>query len=351
MNMKLMKQGFLGIATLLTTALLCPATAGAVTEDHVQALMDSEIKPYLATHGESHSLIGAQGLPLAAYTLHGPGLKGDVIISSGQGEFIPKYFELAYDLVQRGYSAVHIFEHRGQGASARVLNNEPNKGSVDHFSDYTADLSQFVTKIRLERPGRKLFLIAHSMGSAISALTLQDHFANKRVFAAAAFSAPMFAVRAPVVRDTRLLLPVLKALCAKPSACDNYAPGQSKFNLYLKFEGNLLTHSENRWKMHQSMLLKEPDLGIHGPTSRWTLESTKAIKRIAKIAPPLSLPLLIFQAGEDRVVLPEAQIRYCGKSKNCRLVKVPGARHEILQERDIQRTPVLDQIDALFSAQ
>lgn len=350
--MSFKKHGFLGIATLLTTALLVgPVMASAVSESNVQTLMNSEIKPYLAQHGQFRSLVGAKGLLLATYTLQGPGTKGDVIISSGQGEFIPKYFELAYDLVQRGYSAVHIMEHRGQGASARVLSEEPDKGSVEQFADYTADLSQFVNQIRNERPGQKLFLIAHSMGSAISVLTLHDRFNNEKVFSAAAFSAPMFAVRAPVARDTRFLLPVLRTLCLTPTLCDGYAPGQAKFNLYLKFDGNLLTHSKNRWKMHQSMLREDSELGINGPTTRWTLEATKATMKIAKLSPPQNLPLLIFQAGEDRVVLPEAQTEFCKKSANCRLVKVPGARHEILQERDSRRTPTLDQIDALFSAQ
>jgi lysophospholipase len=313
--------------------------------------MNSEIKPFLAAHGQYRTLVGIDGLMLATYTLQGTGPKGDVMISSGQGEFIPKYFELAYDLIQRGYSAVHIMEHRGQGASARVLSEQPNKGSVENFADFSADLQQFVNLVRSERPGQKLFLIGHSMGSAISMLTLIDRFGGEKVFSAAALSAPMFAVRAPVARDTRLLLPLLHALCATEKGCDAYAPGQSKFNLYLKFEDNLLTHSENRWKMHQSMLRENADLGIHGPTNRWTLEATKAVIRIAKLAPPENLPLVIFQAGEDRVVLPEAQTKFCAKSKNCHLVKVPGARHEILQERDSRRTPVLDQIDALFSAQ
>lgn len=347
--MHLFKNSVLGIAALLAISLMGPGTVLAVNESRVQALMNSEIKPYLAENGHYRTLVGEQGLFVATYTLAGPGSKGDVIVSPGQGEFIPKYFELAYDLIQRGYSAVHIMEHRGQGASERVLTDEPKKGSVHEFAEYESDLSQLVKRVRTERPGRKLFLIAHSMGSAISVLTLHDEFSNEKVFSAAALSAPMFAIRAPVVRDTRLLLPLLRGLCVKTSTCDDYAPGQAKFNLYLKFDDNLLTHSENRWKMHQGMLRDDADLGINGPTTRWTLESTKAVMRIAKIAPPQDLPLLIFQAGEDRIVLPEAQTQFCAKSKNCHLVKVPGARHEILQERDVRRGPVLDRIDAFFS--
>lgn len=330
----------LGIVALLTN----PRTASAVPESQLKETMSTKVAAYLEKHGHYDSFPGQKNLNLVSFTLSGPGGKGDVILIPGQGEFIPKYYELAYDLVQRGYSAVHILDHRGQGASERVLQESPEKGSVESFSDYTKDLGNFISSVRRQRPGQKIFLIAHSMGAGIAALTIRDG-----MFDAVAFSAPMFGIRVPVIYDSRYMMPLLKTLCMTEKKCDDFAPGKSKFNLYLDFKTNVLTHSQARWEMHKNMLKESPILGINGPTTRWVLEATKAMFRVSDIAPPKNTPMLIFQAVEDQVVLPKPQVTYCAKSENCHLVKVRGAKHEILQESDIIRAGVLDQVDRFFN--
>lgn len=337
------KFGLLGMAFGILTVLGNPGHALAISESRLKDAMINEVAPYLQKNGHYETFIGSRGLHLSTFTLSGTGNKGDIILLTGQGEFIPKYFELAYDLVQRGYSMIHILDHRGQGTSERILPKSPEKGSIESFSDYTKDLETFIQSVRNKRPGQKFFLLAHSMGGGISTLTLRDGMVD-----AVAFSAPMLGMRGPVLYDTRYLMPLLKALCSNEKTCDDYALGKSKFNLYLDFNTNVLTHSQARWGLHQSMLKENPRLSINGPTTRWVLESTKAVNRMAKVAPPQNTPMLIFQAGEDDVVLPRQQARYCAKSKNCRLIKVAGARHEILQEADRIRTPVLNQIDAFF---
>ena len=50
-------------------------------------------------------------------------------------------------------------------------------------------------------------------------------------------------------------------------------------------------------------------------------------------AESLLAPLLILQAGADRVVDNPAQERFfCGRAGNCKLQVIPEARHEILVE-------------------
>ncbi|WP_413287954.1 alpha/beta fold hydrolase [Bdellovibrio sp. HCB337] len=328
----------------ILTVLLNVRIAVAIPEAELKEAMSSKVAAYLAQNGRYESISGQRGLSLASFTLEGTGDKGDVLLIPGQGEFIPKYYELAYDLVQRGYSMIYILDHRGQGASERLLPQSPEKGSVESFSDYAKDLGNYIQSIRSKRQGQKLFLVAHSMGAGVSALTLREGMVD-----AVVFSAPMLGVRAPVVYDTRYLMPLLLTLCKTEKMCNNFAPGKEEFNLYLDFDKNVLTHSKARWSLHQSMLQENPSIGIQGPTNRWVLQATKAVKRIAKIAPPKDIPMLLFQAGEDEVVLPKQQTQYCAKAKSCQLIKVPGARHEILQETDSLRTKVIDRIDRFFA--
>ena len=63
--------------------------------------------------------------------------------------------------VPKGY-AVYALDHRGHGRS------DGERIKVDDFHDYVTDLKTFFNIVRKENPKRKIFLIGHSMGSAIS---------------------------------------------------------------------------------------------------------------------------------------------------------------------------------------
>lgn len=350
--MRSIKFMTLALSIAILSLFLAPVTASALPEDRLQEALLTEALPYITLHGKYESFPGVNGLAISTFFLPGTnGPKGDVVLVPGQGEFIPKYYELAYDLIQRGYSGVHIIDHRGQGLSPRLLSQEPQKGTVDNFSDYVEDLHRFVKSIREKRPQQKLFLIAHNMGAAVSSLLLSEKYSPKydSVFTAIAFSSPMFGLKAPIVQDSRRLMFMLKALCKKESSCNAFAPGKANFNVYTYFQGNDWTHSEARWQLHHSQLNETPKVGIHGPTNRWVLEMTRAALKISDVRPPAHTPMLVLQASQDHIVVPGAQLDYCKKSKNCRLIKIPQAKHEILQEADAIRSNVLDLIDQFFS--
>ena len=58
--------------------------------------------------------------------------RGTVAILQGRGEFVEKYFEVATDLLARGF-AVAALDWRGQGGSDRPLRNS-RRGHVDDAS-------------------------------------------------------------------------------------------------------------------------------------------------------------------------------------------------------------------------
>lgn len=96
-----------------------------------------------------------------------------VVICPGRIESYVKYAELAYDLFHSGFDVL-IIDHRGQGRSGRLL-ADPHLGHVNRFNDYVDDLAAFWQQEVQPGPWRKRYILAHSMGGAISTLFLQRH--------------------------------------------------------------------------------------------------------------------------------------------------------------------------------
>jgi lysophospholipase len=125
---------------------------------------------------------------------------------------------------------------------------------------------------------------------------------------------------------------------------DDYAPGQTPWSA-LPFEGNVFSHSEIRYGVEKFLFTTWPSLTTGGATAKWVFESLKATKKIDKLS--ISTPVLMFQAGEDQIVMPERQNSFC-KSFFCEKVIFPEARHEILMEKDSLRDEALRRIALFF---
>jgi acylglycerol lipase len=91
-----------------------------------------------------------------------------LLIAHGYAEHSGRYGNVVDHFVPKGY-AVYALDHRGHGRS------DGERVQVDDFSDYTTDLKTFFDLVRAEQPGRKIFLVGHSMGSAISLAYVLDH--------------------------------------------------------------------------------------------------------------------------------------------------------------------------------
>ena len=88
-------------------------------------------------------IYAADGVRLRGASLGAsPSGRGTVAVLGGRGEFIEKYFEVAAELLSRGF-AVAAMDWRGQGGSERPLRNA-RKGHVDDFSYFERDLDAFV---------------------------------------------------------------------------------------------------------------------------------------------------------------------------------------------------------------
>lgn len=269
-----------------------------------------------------------------AMVLH-PNNQRAIVISNGRVESYIKYQELIFDLYQQGFS-VYALDHRGQGLSDRLTHN-PHQGYVNKFTDYTADLSQFIDQIVLKQQHNELFMIAHSMGCTIANDYLHK---NPQTFTAAVFSAPMFGIKLPFPKK------VVSWLANKLDVSHlEEGKVRTKFVLggthyqSISFKRNQLTHSQYRYQQYRDMFNKTTKVQLGSPTNHWLLEAMAAAEKSINYAKYSKTPILILQAEKDNIVSNKAQNQ--ALSVNCHKVVIEGASHEVFIETDTMRNLAL----------
>ncbi len=257
---------------------------------------------------------------------------GAILISNGRREHALKYKELLYDLYQNGYS-VYILDHRGQGFSGRINEADKQMGHIDDFEYYVSDLKKYYDKFVKLNHHKKIFLLAHSMGAAIGTRYIEK-FPND--FDAAAFSSPMYGLKFPACELIGLLTG------DKPK----YLFGEKNFDdEENSFSENNLTHSKIRYQAMINMYEDNPLTKIGGPSYQWVNQSCKTFKKIFKNLKNIETPIILIQAGEDKVVTANAQKKLVFElkklGKDVRAFSINGAYHEILIEQDEYRIPLI----------
>lgn len=267
---------------------------------------------------------------------------GTVCLFGGRGEFIEKYFETISDLRRRGF-AVATMDWRGQGRSERLLKN-PRKGHVEDFRDYDQDLGQFMSEIVLPDCPAPFYGMAHSMGGHILLRS-----ARTRVcwFDRIILSAPMIDVYRELAAKPfqRALIETLVLL----GFGDVYIPGGSEtVTELMPFQQNELTSDHLRYERIADVLRTAPELGLGSPTLGWVQAASRSIMMLNGFgfAASVRIPVLIVAGGNETVVSMRAMENFASQVKNCRLLVISGAKHELLQERDALR----DQFWAAFDA-
>ena len=276
----------------------------------------------------------------ALFTPQGP-VRGSVVLSGGRTEVIEKYYEVIGELMERGF-VVLAHDWRGQGFSGRELPDRLKghaHGAKTYVDDYQALLAAFES--RLPRPW---IAIAHSMGAALVLLAMAQ---GERRFAGALFSAPMFGVNTGKVPTWRAALTArLQVLLGRAA---RYVPGQPRDPSAQDFESNVLTHDRARFARNMGLLAAEPQLALGAPTWGWL---DFALRAAAYLAKPdrlrgITIPVMILQAEDERLVDNAAQDAAARHLPQGQVIRVPGARHEILMETDSMRNIFLRVFDTL----
>jgi lysophospholipase len=278
------------------------------------------------------------------------GEAGAVVVMTGRAEALVKYEEVAWDLYRRRYS-VYRFDHRGQGFSDRVA-ADPWVGHVESFDRYVEDLATVLDRVVSPGGHRHTFLLAHSMGGCVASLYLAS--SGVAPLTGAALSSPMHA-------PGRLPVLLRRWACAAVSAAsrfapERYLPGTGPCDgSAMPFAGNPLTHSRARFSAMEEGFRRHPSIRLGGPSLRWTAEACRAGERAVEEGGRIRTPVLLLQAGADRVVCPRAQERFAAamgaaSPAPCIPVRLPGGRHELLMEAPPWREAALSAILAFFEA-
>ncbi|GLK74996.1 lysophospholipase [Methylopila jiangsuensis] len=272
----------------------------------------------------------ADGVALrAAFWKPAGALKGTVCLFQGRAEFIEKYGETVADLMARGF-AVATFDFRGQGGSQRLLSN-PFKGHVADFGDYRLDAEAFMREIVLPHCPPPYYALGHSMSAPVLvALALrQPQWFERMVLAG-----PMIGL--PLARAEFFARGLATGL-GRIGFSGSYIPSGADRVMALKpFEGNRLTSDAARYARSVALITKEPALALGSPTIGWVHAAFRAMTATALAGVPerLRTPTLAISAGRDRIVDPLASERFADRIRCGGKLRLAGARHEILMERD-----------------
>lgn len=251
--------------------------------------------------------------------------RGSAIVAPGRTEFIEKYFEVIAELQARGF-AVFCIDWRGQGLSGREVAN----GLKGHFVSFDDPVNDLATALRLltDKLPRPHIGLAHSMGGAIMLRALQ----TRRIeLDGAVFVAPMWGIQG--LGD---MGKSYARFMTSVGAGGNFAPGVEQKWKRENFKRNPVTSDKERHARGQSLITEEPRLAMTGPTIGWVAaaaDATDGFLNPVGLA-HLRFPILVVTAGQEQLVDNKSHDAVLELLPDAAHITVPGAKHEILMERD-----------------
>jgi lysophospholipase len=187
------------------------------------------------------------------------------------------------------------------------------------------------------------------MGAAVAGLYLWQ---QPDTFAGAVFSSPMFGVDTGAF-PLGVAQTLSTGICSASSGAA-YTIGHGDYDPTYDFDNSRVTHSEVRYGLKMALYDAYPELRVSGASWSWVCESMWAAERLVRLGSDTPTRTLIFQAGDEQLVLPEAQDAWCDDAPGCQLVVMDQAKHEIFSEADSYRNDALAKtvryLDALVEA-
>lgn len=269
--------------------------------------------------------------------------RGALVIVGGRAEYAEKYAELLYDLKDAGFS-LYIYDHRGQGLSGRLLADRA-KGHVDDFDDYVADLGLFIERVVRPQKPKAIILLSHSMGGTVALLYAARHRGG---LDGIILCSPMLSINTWPL--PAFLARIVCRAAVHAGLGEVSVPGSWFDVRRIPFAGNRFTGSRERFETNRRLLAADQRLAIGAPTFAWVDQALAATKNLMQRPSEPRVPVLLLQGAEDRVVGGEEQRRFCRRLDDCRLVRLAGARHEVLMEVDPIRERALREIYGFIAA-
>mgnify|MGYP000459942891 CR=1 FL=1 len=267
--------------------------------------------------------------------------KGTVILLQGRAEFIEKYFETVGELRARGFHVV-TFDWRGQGGSSRLL-GDPTKGHIDHFNQYLTDLDTILTEVALPDCPAPFYFLAHSMGGLIALLAAPALGNRVRRMV---LLGPLLSLRnLPISQESVARIAGFLSIIGFGRTSISWGKRSLEQRAFV---GNNLTSDTVRFNRNGELLSANPGLGLSSPTVSWIFAACRAMARLKdpEFAGTIGIPTLLIAAGNDPIISPQAIERFGNRMRSGAFLTIFGAKHELLQERDIFREQTLSAFDA-----
>lgn len=253
---------------------------------------------------DAHRLFVRDYRPLA------PPVTRTLLVVHGMSEHGQRYEHVARIMTGRGWRVVTV-DLRGHGRSDGVRTH------VGSFKHYVQDVE--TARAGLDLDPQQTALLGHSMGGLVSiryAQTFPEHVA------ALVLSSPLLGVGVPIPRRTVALGRVLSVIAPRTRFRSRIDPES------ITRSTDVLARRADDPLIHRSL------------TARWFFAMRAALNAAWRDAHRVTVPLLVVQAGADRIVSPHAtrgwfeQTASADKTYRC----LPDHYHEVLNEPDWPET-------------
>ena len=234
--------------------------------------------------------------------------KAVLAVVHGYGEHSGRYLNPVNYFVPRGY-ALYAYDLRGHGKSAG------QRGHINRFDEYLSDTDIFLKRVREQQPGRKVFLLGHSLGGLIVAAYAQDHPGELPGL-----------IMSSAFLSFKMQVPGWKAMVGRVMSALN--PAMTMKN---DLSASLLSHDPAVVAAYDA----DP-LNHHVATARWFTEIVAAQARTLDRAGQVTIPVLALYAGADQIADPEGSALFFERVKltDKAAHRYDGYYHETFNEVD-----------------
>lgn len=223
-----------------------------------------------------------------------------LVVVHGYAEHAGRYIDRLRPLAALGWRVI-LPDLRGHGRS------DGPRGHVQQWNDYHNDVERIFALVTTD--AAHTAVLGHSNGGLITASWL---VANAHRVATAVLSSPLMAIAVAAPRWKTTAGTLVSRLAPRVS---------------------LPTEIKPEWVSRDPRAVADyasDPLNHRVINTRWFTEATEAMAQTLAAASRIDVPVLLMQAGADRLVSAAASARLARALPNCTYEEIPGAYHELL---------------------
>lgn len=254
------------------------------------------------TMPDGASLLVRQGAPPSSP-------RGTLLFIHGGGDHSGRYLHVVERLADRGWQCL-LPDLRGHGESTG------ERWDIADCETYLDDLHLVLRAFSI--PAAELYVFGHSFGGLLAVRWSQRGPQPRGLI----LSAPLLGLAIPVARWKLWLGRILLQIAPRT-----------------RFRSQLDPDNMTRDVDARARRKADPYLQRH-VTARWFFAMQATMEAAQKSTPEICCPLLVFQGGADRTVVPQATHDWLDRTSSTdrTLIELPDHVHEVFNEADWART-------------